>query len=95
MTSPIPSPLDPSRPETDLPVKGAFRVWAEMRNQLDQFGDRHFSADRSTIEHWEGLLAAEMADDLKARLPETLRLIEGIDRAKFVSRKILNTQIDV
>lgn len=89
------SSISPESEELRLPIKGAFRVWAEIRGQLDAFGEQHFSADRSMLEHWERLLVTEMADDLKAQLPEVLKLIEGIDRAKFVSQKTLNTRIDI
>lgn len=90
------SDTSPSVPrETKLPIKGSFRVWAEIKGQLDAFGDQHFSADRSMLEHWENLLASEMADDLKAQLPEVLKIIKALDDAKFVSKKLLDTQITI
>lgn len=78
-----------------LPIKGSVRVYAEIRKLLDGYGDADIAAARSMLEHWANLLATEMSDDIKARIPEIQAQINAIDNAKFVSRTLLTERITI
>lgn len=78
---------------SDIKLRGSVQVFTEISEHLAAFGDTNFSADRSMLVYWAGLLADELASEIAAGIPEVKRAVEAYEQAKKIPASLLRQTV--